>query len=306
MIFNITLRTVMVGGVFLKRRDFLLKLHLCAGIGNKTATTLYQTLIQSDFHGDIVDLCQHSGLSVTKTQQIVSNWYSQTLDEQVARHQAQCEYVTILDDDYPIQLRETYCPPLILFFCGDRQLLKTRMLGVVGARRHTSYGGQSLRLLLPAVLASQITVVSGLARGIDALGHTTAIQHRGRTIGVIGTGLDCYYPREHRSLQAHMMQHELVVTEYPLGSRPYPSHFPERNRIIAGLCETLLVVEAQEKSGSLITASLALQENRNVCAIPGRIDAPMSVGCNQLIAAGAKPILTSEDLLSEFRNSGII
>ncbi|KRM62547.1 DNA protecting protein DprA [Paucilactobacillus vaccinostercus DSM 20634] len=258
-------------------------------------------MIDQPFHGNIKDICQLAGLTQHKTLQITTSWHSQTLNNQVQQHIKQCPFITIFDEQYPLQLREIYCPPLVLFYAGDIGLLKSTMLGVVGARKNTRYGAQSIRCILPGVIQHSITVVSGLATGIDGLSHMTALENHGRTIGVIGTGLDVSYPTQNQALQTEMARTQLVITEYPLGARPYRSHFPERNRIIAGLCETLLVVEAQEKSGSLITASICVQENRNVCAIPGRITDSMSVGCNQLIAAGAKPVLTAEDLLLEFR-----
>lgn len=282
-------------------RKFVLKLHLCAGIGIKTESRLYQTMVGTKFKGDIADLCCQSGLPVNTAQKVVTSWYSDQLNSLVDQHLQQCEFLTIFDHDYPAQLREIYCPPLILFYRGNKGLLQQRMLGVVGARKNTSYGVQSLSRLLPTLIEQKITIVSGLAAGIDGASHEITLANHGQTIGVIGTGLDVCYPVSNQTLQERMGRDQLVISEYPLGSRPFRSHFPERNRIIAGLCETLLVVEAKEKSGSLITASLALQENRNVCAVPGRIDALMSVGCNQLILAGAKPILRSQDLLEEFK-----
>ncbi len=282
--------------------EFLLKLHLCPGIGMKTEYKMYQAMIMGPFKGDIGDLCLKTKLSELQTNKIISNWYTSELDQQVERNQKFCQMITIFDKDYPVQLRESYCPPLVMFFEGDRSLLQTKMLGVVGARKNTSYGRQCTNNIIPAAVEQKITVVSGLAAGIDGLSHQAAIEAGGRTIGIIGTGLDLNYPSVNDELRFDMSRNQLVLTEYPLGSRPFRSHFPERNRIIAGLCETLLVVEAKEKSGSLITASLSLQENLNVCAIPGRIDAPMSAGCNQLILAGAKPVLCTEDLVEEFRN----
>ena len=164
----------------------------------------------------------------------------------------------------------------------------------------TSYGEGVLRGLLPTMVDHNLTIVSGLAAGVDGLSHQLTLEHHGKTIAVIGCGLDLVYPRQHKKLQQQVMQHGLVLSEYGLGEAPLAFHFPERNRIIAGLSETVLVVEARQRSGSLITANLALDENRNVCAIPGRIDAPYSRGCNDLIKAGATPIHQADDLLAEF------
>lgn len=279
---------------------FLLKLHLCPGIGMVGEFKLYYALVNNMYNTSIGELCDLAHLGTATREKVLINWHSLQLNEQVKRNWLECRFITIEDPQYPQQLRETYCPPIILFYCGNLALLTTKMLGVVGARKNTSYGKSVLQHLLPNVVAQPVTVVSGLATGIDGISHEITLAAQGKTIGVIGTGINIVYPNKHQLLQRKIAQTGLLLSEFPLDSKPFRSHFPQRNRIIAGLCETLLVVEAKEKSGSLITASLALQENRNVCAIPGRIDAPMSVGCNQLIAVGAKPILTPNDLLTEF------
>lgn len=150
------------------------------------------------------------------------------------------------------------------------------------------------------MIQQQLVLVSGLAKGVDGLTHQLALKHHGKTIAVIGNGLDISYPSCNRALQTQIAHAGLLLSEYPLESRPLKYHFPLRNRIIAGLCKTVLVVEARHHSGSLITANLALQENRNVLALPGRINDINSTGCNELIAAGAKPVLNSNDILEEF------
>lgn len=141
--------------------------------------------------------------------------------------------------------------------------------------------------------------MSGLARGVDGAAHRLTLKHAGKAIAVIGNGLDRIYPRENTDLQNMIMHSGLLLTEYPLGTAPLPFHFPERNRIIAGLSTACLVVEARQKSGSLITANIAVQENRNVLAVPGSILQPLSKGCNELIAQGARPALDASDILEE-------
>lgn len=175
-------------------------------------------------------------------------------------------------------------------------------LGVVGSRVHSPYAEDSLKLLLPDVINQGIVIVSGLAKGIDSIVHQMTMNCCGKTIAVIGTGLDVVYPRGNVMLQNEVAAKGLLLTEYPLGSQPLKFHFPQRNRIIAGLVQTILVVEARHRSGTLITANVALQENRNVLAIPGKITESLSQGTNELIAAGAKPALCSEDIIEEFSN----
>ncbi|MFZ2353803.1 DNA-processing protein DprA [Paucilactobacillus nenjiangensis] len=282
------------------KKLFLLKVHLCKGIGLMTEQKIFTAFQFNDYQTNILECCQLAGLTAATTEKILINWNLPELSDNVQRHWFECKFISILDEDYPAQLKEIYCPPIILFYRGKKELFSTKMLGVVGARQSTNYGKKVLLELMPTMIENSITIVSGLATGIDGISHQVALKYGGSTIGVIGTGLDQVYPRNHHELQSQMETHGLVISEYPLGTQPYRSHFPERNRIISGLSETLLVIEAKIKSGSLITANLALQENRNVCAIPGRIDEQLSAGCNELIAAGAKPILTAKDILNEF------
>ncbi|XIF19771.1 MAG: Hypothetical protein AJITA_00457 [Acetilactobacillus jinshanensis] len=178
--------------------------------------------------------------------------------------------------------------------------MQTRCLGVVGARKNSQYSIEAMGKILPPVVKKGITIVAGLAEGVDSLGHQCAIANQGKTIAVIGTGLDQVYPRFHHDLQKYIETHQLLLTEYPLGTPPLGYNFPTRNRIIAGLVETIMIVEAKQRSGSLITANLALDDNRNVTAIPGSITSPLSNGCNELIQEGAKPICCAKDILEEF------
>lgn len=206
---------------------------------------------------------------------------------------------TIIDADYPTLLKEMYLPPIVLYYQGDWSLTKGNLLGVVGSRLISDYGKKVVRDIVPAIVQAGVVTVSGLAKGIDYEIHKQTIQNGGQSIAVIGTGLDRSYPAENRELQAQMAIHQLVISEYPLGTGPQKLHFPMRNRIIAGMTQGVLVIEAKERSGSLITANLALQENREVFAIPGNILNPAYKGTNQLIQAGAKAVLSYDDIALE-------
>lgn len=208
--------------------------------------------------------------------------------------------VSILSPLYPSQLKHSYEPPLMLFCKGDLSLLSQTLLGVVGARECTSYSEAALNIILLDIAASGIGIVSGLAKGVDVLAHQFAMTHEGRTIGVIGTGLDRYYPAANRHVQKEMGENQLVITEYPLGTSPKKHHFPARNRIIAGLSKGVLVAEAKRRSGSLITARMALEEGRDVFAVPGPITSDLSAGCNDLIKSGAIPCSNGLDILAEW------
>lgn len=195
-------------------------------------------------------------------------------------------WFTIFDDCYPAALRQIFEPPILLFYKGDLSLLSDDKLGVVGSRKGGPYGESVVDSFLTE-LAPRFAIVSGLAKGIDAFAHKKAIELQGRTIAITGCGLDRCYPYENRLLQKEIASEHLILSEYPLGARPLRHHFPLRNRLIAGISLGILVVEAEYKSGSLITAQLALNEGREVFCIPGSVLSPLSLGPNHLIQQGA-------------------
>lgn len=281
-------------------RSLLIRLALAQGIGYAGMTKVLRACLKRHtVVTTVTELLALAQLPSPAAAKFAADWDSPRFQQAVQQHQ-KLDILTILDADYPLNLMESYHPPLVLFLQGERQLLQTPQLAVVGARQMTPYGRRALNKLLPPLAERNLTITSGLAAGTDGYAHQLALQLGLAPIGVIGTGLDVSYPRENQGLQQQVRQFGLLISEYPLGSRPARHHFPERNRIIAGLCQTLIVIEAREHSGSLITANLALQNNRNVVAVPGPIDAPLSVGCNQLIAAGAKPVLNFEHIIEEF------
>ena len=207
--------------------------------------------------------------------------------------------LSIFDKEYPIELKHSYNPPVLLFYQGNIDLLSKPKLAVVGARKCSETGKQSVRKIVHE-LGNAFTIVSGLARGIDTCAHMEALKNKGNTIAVIGTGLDVYYPKENKALQDYMAKNHLVLTEYGPGEQPLKYHYPERNRIISGLCQGVMVVEAKLRSGSLITCERAMEEGRDVFAIPGNILDGKSDGCHHLIQEGAKCITTGFDIISEF------
>ncbi|WHQ79343.1 DNA-processing protein DprA [Ligilactobacillus animalis] len=279
---------------------FLLKLHLCnLDLKNELRVVRYMLSFERCPSKDELFLLLKLGQ--TQKNDLWDALQSKQLAQKVRQNLKVSHFLTILDKRYPSQLQEIYSPPVVLFYQGDIELLDSKkLLGVVGARQCSSYALQALTQLLPNVIQQQLVLVSGLAKGVDGLTHQLALKYHGKTIAVIGNGLDISYPSCNRALQTQIAHAGLLLSEYPLESRPLKYHFPLRNRIIAGLCQTVLVVEARHHSGSLITANLALQENRNVLALPGRINDINSTGCNELIAAGAKPVLNSNDILEEF------
>jgi DNA processing protein len=211
--------------------------------------------------------------------------------------------ILVLDDGvYPFLLRETYDPPVVLYVKGEwSECLERPCVAIVGSRRCSTYG-QNAALMLSRELAQRgVTIVSGLARGIDAAAHRGALEAGGRTVGVMGTGLDQIYPRDHRKLADEILNRRgALVTQFPLSTPPVSENFPYRNRVISGLSLGTVVVEAAENSGSLITARLAMEQNREVFAVPGNITSRNSFGTNYLIkGAGAKLVQQWQDVASE-------
>lgn len=215
--------------------------------------------------------------------------------------EAAVSFVTIDDKDYPPLLKQTYLPPPVIYYRGTLSACTRPTVAIVGTRKATTYGKQVVEQLAADLAKTGLAIVSGLALGIDALAHQAAIDNDARTIAVLGSGADMIYPRTNHNLAQRIIERGCLVSEFPLGTPPFKTNFPRRNRLIAGLSLGTIVIEAAEKSGSLITARYALLENREVMAVPGNIYVPTSLGTNNLIKLGAKPITSANDVLSALR-----
>ncbi|MDP1602372.1 MAG: DNA-processing protein DprA [Legionella sp.] len=200
---------------------------------------------------------------------------------------------------YPPLLKEIHDPPVVIYAEGNLACLQQPMLAMVGTRKPSVSGGETASRFANQLASHGITIVSGLAAGIDALAHKGCLAANGQTIAVMGTGIDIIYPRGHIQLSCKIKEKGLLMTEFPLGTLPSAGHFPRRNRIISGLSLATLVVEAAIKSGSLITARLSLEQNRDVLAIPGSIHNPQARGCHHLLQQGAKLVTSIQDILDE-------
>lgn len=208
--------------------------------------------------------------------------------------------VTVLDEDYPPALRNISDPPLALYYIGDKSLLcKENLLAVVGTRRVSAYGKNVLQNFVPVFVKSGLTVVSGLARGVDSIGLKLCLEQGEATVAVIGNGLDICYPPENVQLQKKVSETGVVVSEYPPGSKPLQFHFPERNRIISGLAKGVFVPEAGDRSGSLITADCAVEQGKELFVVPGSIFSPLSAGCNKKIRELQATITLSPEDVTE-------
>ncbi|MBI4387524.1 MAG: DNA-protecting protein DprA [Candidatus Omnitrophica bacterium] len=209
---------------------------------------------------------------------------------------------TFWDAEYPMHLREIHEPPLVLYVKGTLFSEDRAAIAVVGSRHASPYGIRTAHRFAYELAEKGVTIVSGLARGIDSEAHRGALEARGRTIAVLGSGVDMIYPKENEKLYEQIIDSGAVISEFPIGTPPLAYHFPKRNRIIAGCSLATLVVEAHSRSGSLITASLSAEEGREVYSIPGPVDSIQSRGTNRLIKQGAKLALTSDDILEDLHD----
>src|SRR5438132_1435794 len=212
---------------------------------------------------------------------------------------AGCTLLNWTEPEYPQSLWQIYDPPVLLYVRGDPQVLNLPSLSIVGTRRPTLYGTQMAQRLGRELAARGLVIVSGMARGIDAIGHQGAMNANGRAIGVLGTGIDVCYPKENKKLYEKVLERGAIISEFPLRTHPAPENFPVRNRIVAGMPLGVVVVEGAQYSGSLITARLAMEFNREVYGVPGNVTQPTSFAPNQLIKQGAKLVMGWEDVVEE-------
>ena len=210
-----------------------------------------------------------------------------------------CSLLNWTEPEFPQNLLQIYDPPVLLYVRGDPQVLNLPSISIVGTRKPTLYGTQMAQRLGRELAARGVVVVSGLARGIDAIGHQGAMEAQGRAIGVLGTGIDVCYPKENKKLYEKVLERGAIISEFPLRTHPAPENFPVRNRIVAGLPLGVVVVEGAQYSGSLITARLAMEFGREVFGVPGNATQPVSFAPNQLIKQGAKLVTCAADVIEE-------
>ena len=273
----------------MNKTEFLLRLKMQKGLSYlKILQVMQQMPPDEDVDHEWLSCLELPDELILKVE---SAFFNDRFESAIERVQRQFKIITFFDDLYPVKLREIYRPPVLLFAMGDLGLLEREITVIVGSRTPTAYSRQVIENLMPELLRRKQVIASGLAQGVDAIAHQTTLNYGGKTIAVVGNGLNYFYPKGNMDLQRAIAKKGLLLSEYLPDTPPKPFRFPERNRILAGICKNVIVTEAKEHSGSLITANLALQENRNVYAIPGQINSPLSVGTNQLISAGATPII---------------
>ena len=278
--------------------ELVYKLIFCEGLGIVGKWRLIHFAMKFDYTDFNID----EMIKITNTSGnkgvLKESWQTLTTEWLQEKHNTQ-KSISFFSERYPESLKNIAQPPLALFYEGNIDFLEYPSIAMVGARLATPYASQVLYQLIPKLVLEKLVIVSGLAKGVDRLSHELAILAGGKTIGVIGCGLDRCYPKEVSDLFQEMKQKQLVLSEYPLGTPIKKHHFPMRNRIIAGLTQGTCVIEAKERSGSLITAQLALDNGKEVFAIPGEILSGQSSGCHRLIQDGAKCVYRMEDILEE-------
>lgn len=252
------------------------------------------------FNAGVQDLLAIKGLTKEKAANIRDFCSWDAIEKQLKDFdKTGMKAVVYKDAGYPDPLKEIDDSPIVLYMKGDYQPEDRYGIAVVGSRKHSDYGEAVTRKITGELSSSGFTIISGLARGIDTLAHKSALTAGGRTIAVLGSGLDVYYPAENKGLMEKIAQAGCVISEFPPGTKPNRENFPRRNRLISGLSMGVLVVEATADSGSLITATCALEQNKEVFAVPGNITSMNSEGTNKLIRQGAKTVLAAQDIIEE-------
>ena len=280
----------------------LIALHLIPGLGNIVCKNLLDKFgsPKNIFQASISALMEIDGVRNKVAQNIINREYT-TDPQQIIDKVEKCDarIIGYSDPDYPQMLKEIHDPPMILYIKGHDIQKKLTFIAMVGSRNSTHYGIKAAEKIGQGLARRGLGVVSGMARGIDSAAHWGCLGGRGFTIAVLGTGIDVVYPKSNKKLFQKIIEKGAVISEFPLGTPPEPKNFPIRNRMISGLSKAVVVVEATKRSGSLITASLALEQGRDVFAVPGSINSFKSTGCHFLIKQGARLIENSDDILDE-------
>jgi len=286
-------------------RERLILLNLVPEVGSLRTQRLLDALgsLRELFVASEEQLKQVDGIGPVLANRIVTQCRTPKLIEEELRlaKQTACSIVTRLDAGFPTPLKQIPDPPLVLYMKGQWVDEDQVAVAVVGSRRSSLYGQQLAERLAYDLAIRGATVISGLARGIDAAAHRGALKAHGRTLAVLGNGLASIYPPEHEELAEQVAEHGAVLSEYPMRMEPLAQNFPRRNRLISGLSLGVVIVEAARRSGALITADCALEQGREVFAVPGKVDSVTSQGTHQLLKQGARLVTSVEDILEELR-----
>jgi DNA processing protein len=288
----------------MKKDDIYLLLWSINGVGSKTINKIEEHVGNIEYFLDISekDIYEIKNINLNTKKNIVkykSCHYLEEIKEKLNKNNI--NYMTIDNESYPIKLKNIHNPPHVLFYKGNIDILNEMSIAVVGSRKPTPYGVWASKNLSEQLSNANINVVSGLALGVDYYSHVGCIKGKAKTIAVLGSSVDKPYPKQNEHLAKYILDDGgLIISEYNLDTQVAPSNFPMRNRIISGISDGVLVIEAGEKSGSLITVDFALEQGKNVFALPGNINSAMSKGCHKIIKEGAKLIDNVEDIINEY------
>ena len=287
-------------------REALISLNKIIGLGAMTVKKMVAQFgsLPAIFTASEHDISAIQGIGRDKSRCFYEQLKQTTADDQLERaERSNVKLVTWVDAEYPPLLKEIADAPMVLYVAGSVASLSLPCVAIVGTRHPTIYGRETARKFGYQLAGAGYTVVSGLALGIDAEAHLGALQAQGSTVAVLGGAIDCLFPKENQKL-AHdiSLSNGAVISEYPFGRQPDRQTFPMRNRIVSGLSKGVLVIEAPLSSGTLITVEQALDQNRTVMAVPGRLDSPVSQGCHKLIREGARLVTSFDDVLEEIQN----
>lgn len=287
-------------------QQFIVHLSLIENVGPACINRILEQLPTTSFHDlytfSIIDFMHRYGFKESSAQRLVEGLRdTKNLEQELAHVQKNgVEIITILDEIYPSVLRTMHLPPAVLYIKGAPLADHKESIAFVGARHATDYGKMCVDALVPPLVDHGISIVSGGARGVDTFAHQAALEHKGKTVVVLGSGFNFLYPTSNIRLFSTIIESGgTIVTSYPMNMEPLPGNFPARNRIIAGLSKACVVVQAAQKSGSLITASCALEQGKEVFAVPGVFNDPLSAGCHALLRQGAHVVTSAADILRE-------
>lgn len=286
-------------------REALIALNRVPGIGSVMVRRMQEAFgsVAAIFKASASDLAHVYGVGLDRANDFYREFRTVRYDDEMARaERLNVKLVTWVDEAYPAVLKEIADPSLVLYVAGDPAALSGTAVAVIGTRQASVYGRETARRLGYQLAAAGYVVVSGLARGIDTEAHAGALQAKGLTVAVLGGALDCIFPKENEGLAREMATAGgAVVSEYPFGRQPDRQTFPMRNRIVSGLSRGVVVVEAPLNSGTMITVGQALDQNRTVMAVPGRVDSPNAVGCHRLLRDGARLVTCADDVAEELQ-----
>lgn len=274
------------------------------GIGTKRLDKLFHKYekIENIWNAKEYELIYIEGIGQSLAHKIASKEYKEKVNNYIEEMENQnIKVITLQDKEYPDKLKNIFDKPIVLYVKGNKDILNDFSLGIVGCRECSEYGKNTAIQIAECLSNNHINVISGMAKGIDSYAHIGALKGKEKTIAVVGCGVDVVYPSENYKLYNDIIQNDgAIVSEYIIGTQPERTYFPARNRIISGMSDGIIVVEAKEKSGTLITVDFALEQGKNVFAVPGNINSKYSKGTNDLIKQGAKPITSLKDILEEY------